>query len=181
MVVMKEFPAKYRGALACLTGSGFARIPSMPMTTLPIPYKNFDAYLSDRLSAATRGKVRRKLRDAESAKPPIRMSVVTDPTAFVDEIYPLYLAVYDRSPLQFEKLTKDYLCQIGQRMPDKTKFFLWRQGERIIAFGLRTVVDESLCHEYVGFDYSVAFELNLYYRVFRDIIAWAIANGYKTF
>jgi hypothetical protein len=33
----------------------------------------------------------------------------------------------------------------------------------------------------VGLDYSVAFELNLYYRAFHDIIEWAFANGYKRF
>jgi len=181
LVVMKEFPAKYRAALAPMTSAGFARIPSMPMTTLAIPYKNFDAYLSDKLSAATRGKIRRKLRDAERADPPIRMSVVTDATPYVDEIYPLYLAVFEKSPLQFEKLSKDYLRQIGIRMPEKTKFFLWRQADKIIAFGLCTVTGDDLCHEYVGFDYAVAFELNLYYRVFRDIIAWSIENGYKHF
>jgi len=83
--------------------------------------------------------------------------------------------------LQFEKLTKTFLCQIGTRMPDKARFFLWRQDERIIAFGLCTVRGEDLCHEYVGFDYKVALELNLYYRVFRDIIAWTKANGYTQF
>jgi Peptidogalycan biosysnthesis/recognition len=181
MVVLKEFPTKYRAPLSCLPRSGFARIPSMPMTTLSLEYKNFDAYLSANLSAATRGKIRRKLRDAERAKPAISMSVEQDATPFVEEIYPLYLDVYERSPLKFEKLTKEFLNQIGNRMPDKVRFFLWRQDNRIIAFGLCTIVGENLCHEYVGFDYAVAFELNLYYRVFHDIIEWAIANGYKRF
>ena len=181
MIVLKEFPAKYRAPLSCLPRSGFARIPSMPMTTLGLEYKNFEAYLSANLSAATRGKVRRKLRAAERAKPAISMSVVQDATPVVDEIYPLYLDVYERSPLKFEKLTKEFLCQIGERMPEKVRFFLWRQDDRIIAFGLCTIVGENICHEYVGFDYAVAFELNLYYRVFHDIIEWAIANGYKRF
>jgi len=181
LVVLKEFPAKYRAPLRSLTSAGFARIPSMPMTTLALDFKDFDDYLTTKLSAATRGKIRRKLRDAERARPPITMSVVEDVTPFVDEVYPLYLAVFEKSPLQFEKLTKTFLCQIGTRMPDKARFFLWRQDERIIAFGLCTVRGEDLCHEYVGFDYKVALELNLYYRVFRDIIAWTKANGYTQF
>jgi hypothetical protein len=36
-------------------------------------------------------------------------------------------------------------------------------------------------NEYLGFDYTVAFRLHLYYRVFRDMIEWSIANGYKEF
>src|SRR4029450_9932866 len=66
-------------------------------------------------------------------------------------------------------------------IPDKVRFFIWRQDSHIIAFGLCTVQGDRICHEYVGFDYSVAFELNLYYRVFHDIVEWAIANGYKRF
>jgi hypothetical protein len=181
LVVLKEFPARYRPPLASLRDHGFARVPSMPMTTLGIEYKDFDDYLARNLSPATRGKVRRKLRVAERAQPAITMDVETDATAFVDDIYPLYEKVFDRSPMQFEKLTKEFLSEIGKRMPDKVRFFVWRQDTRIIAFGLCTIEAQNICHEYVGFDYAVAFDLNLYYRVFHDIIEWAIANGYKRF
>jgi len=181
MIVLKEFPAQYRASLQCLRDSGFTRAPSMPMTTLNIDYRNFEDYLSNMLSPRTRGKVRRKLRAAERAQPTITMSVVTDVTPFVDEVHPLYEKVFERSPLQFEKLTREFLCEIGRRMPDKVRFFIWRQESHIIAFGLCTMKGDRICHEYVGFDYSVAFELNLYYRVFHDIIEWAIANGYKRF
>ena len=181
MIVLKEFPARYRQPLQCLRDAGFARVPSMPMTTLSIDYKNFEDYLSRNLSPGTRAKTRRKLRVAEHAQPAITMSIVSDVTPIVDEIYPLYEKVFERSLLQFEKLTKEFLCEIGTRIPDKVRFFIWRQGARIIAFGLCMVQDDGICHEYVGFEYSVAFDLNLYYRVFHDIIEWAIANGYRRF
>jgi predicted N-acyltransferase len=181
MIVLKEFPAKYRAPLQGLLSEGFARVPSMPMTTLSIEYKDFEDYVSNCLSPRTRGKVRRKLRAAERAKPEITMNVVGDITPFVHEVYPLYEKVYERSPLQFEKLTKEFLCEIGRRMPDKVRFFIWRQDNHIVAFGLCTMQGDAICHEYVGFDYAVAFDLNLYYRVFHDIIEWAIANDYKRF
>jgi hypothetical protein len=181
MIVLKEFPAKYRAPLQCLRRAGFSRVPSMPMTTLSIDYKDFEDYLSRKLSPGTRAKVRRKLRAAERARPAITMSLVDNVTAIIDDVYPLYLKVFERSPLQFEKLTKEFLCEIVSRIPDKVLFFVWRQDTRIIAFGLCMVQGDGICHEYVGFDYSVAFKLNLYYRVFHDIIEWAIANGYKHF
>jgi len=181
LVVLKEFPTRYRAPLECLRDDGFTRVPSMPMTTLNIEYRDFDDYLSRNLSPATRGKIRRKLRVAERAQPPITMTVETDATAIVGDILPLYQKVYERSPMQFEKLTKKFLSEIGRRMPDKVRFFVWRQDTRIIAFGLCTIQADNICHEYVGFDYAVAFDLNLYYRVFHDIIEWAIANGYKRF
>src|SRR5262249_54089685 len=77
MIVLKEFPAKYRAPLQCMLGEGFARIPSMPMTTLGIDYENFEDYLSNCLSPRTRGKVRRKLRAAEPAQPQITISVLS--------------------------------------------------------------------------------------------------------
>ena len=181
MIVLKEFPAKYRSPLKCLSRAGFISVPSMPMTMLNITYRDFEDYLATTLSPRTRAKIRRKLRAASNAKPTITMSVVVDVTADINEIYPLYEKVFERSLLQFEKLTKEFLCEIGRRIPDKVRFFIWRQDNRIIAFGLCMVQGDSISHEYVGFDYSTAFKLNLYYRVFHDIIEWAISNGFKRF
>jgi len=166
MIVLKEFPAKYRASLQCFRRAGFTRVPSMPMTRLGIGYKDFEDYLSRKLSPRTRAKVRRKLRSAGRAHPVIAMTLVDDVSAIVDEVYPLYLNVFERSALQFEKLTKEFLCEIGTRLPDKTRFFIWRQDARIIAFALCMVQGDDIYHEYVGFDYSVAFKLNLYYRCF---------------
>jgi hypothetical protein len=181
MIVLKEFPAKYRTSLQCLRSAGFARIPSMPMTKLAIDFKDFEDYLSGKLSPGTRATLRRKLRIAGRAKPAITMSVTNEVSEHVDELHPLYVNVFERSPLQFEKLTKEFLSEIGKRMPEKVRFFVWRQDAQAIAFALCMIHGEDIYHEYVGFDYSVAFELHLYYRVFRDIIEWAIANGYRQF
>jgi len=181
MVVLKEFPAECRPALQCLRQAGFTRIPSMPMTTLAIDYENFDDYLSKAISPRTRAKLRRKLRVANRAQPGITVTVVSDVTTVIDKIYPLYEKVFERSSLKFEKLTKDFLCQIGRRIPDKARFFIWRQDKHIIAFGLCMVQADGIWSEYVGFDYAVAYALNLYYRVFHDMVDWAIGKGYKRF
>ena len=76
------------------------------MTRLNIDYSSFDEYMNRALNSATRTKLRRKFRAARG--PLIEMSVVGDVTTIVDDIYPLYLNVYDRSKLHFEKLTKEY-------------------------------------------------------------------------
>ena len=181
MIVLKEFPARYRAALQCFQRTGFTRVPSMPMTRLSIDYQDFEDYLRKNLSRRSRELVRRKLRVAKRAQPAITMSVVGNISAVVDEVYPLYLSVFERSPLQFEKLTKEFFCEIGNRIPDKVRFMIWRQDTRIIAFALCMVQDADFYHEYVGFDYSVAFKLHLYYRVFHDMVEWAISNGFKQF
>jgi hypothetical protein len=179
LIVMKEFTSRDRDALAPLLDRGFTRVPSMPMTRLRIDYESFDDYVARALSKPTRKNVRRKLRASDCAEPPIELEVVVDITPYVDAVYPLYLAVYERSALHFEKLTREFLCALGARMPDKVRFFIWRQGGKPIAFSLTMIQGDTIYDEYLGLDYGVALDLHLYFHTLRDIIAWAIANGFK--
>src|SRR5438094_88211 len=89
LVVLKDFPAKYRLALETFRSNGYARVPSMPMTRLALPYHDWEEYFST-LSKATRKDLRRKFRKAERA-PEIDMEIVSDIAPYIDEIYPLYL------------------------------------------------------------------------------------------
>ena len=180
LIVLKEFPSRYRNILHYFVQRGFARAPSMPMTMLDIGYESFEAYMANALKSSARKKLRKKL-EATAGITDICLSVTDDAASFVDEIYPLYLQVFDRSRMQFEKLTKDFFRQLGQRMSDKVRFFAWRRGNTLVAFSLCMVQGDSLYAEYVGFDYSVALDLHLYHYVVRDMISWGISKGYKWF
>lgn len=177
LIVLKDFPASYRSELETFRSNGYARIPSMPMTRLALNYNNWDEYFGT-LSKATRKDLRRKFRKVESA-PQIEREVLSDVTALVDEIYPLYLAVHERSPLKFETLTKDYFRAIGQEMPDRARFFIWRQMGKIVAFSFCVVCGNKIYDECIGLDYSVALNLHLYFYTLRDIISWALEKGLK--
>jgi predicted N-acyltransferase len=177
LVVLKDFPATYRSALETFPLNGYARIPSMPRTRLPLHFENWDEYFRT-LSKATRKDLRRKFRKAGRA-PKIEIEVVTDITPFVDKIYPLYLAVHERSPLKFETLTKDYFRAISQRMPERTRFFIWRQSGNIVAFSFCLVCGDAIYDECIGLDYRVALDLHLYFYTLRDIISWALQQGLK--
>jgi hypothetical protein len=177
MVVLKEFPSAYRRQLECFPRNGYTRVPSMPMTRLSIDYADFEDYMAKALSKVTRKSLRRKFKVTADAT--IELQVVEDVTPYVDEVHALYMNVYHRSKMQFEKLTKEYLCQLGQRMPDKTRFFLWRQNRNVIAFSLCMLQGDSIYDEYLGLDYSVALDLHMYFYTLRDIVGWAIKNGFK--
>ena len=179
LVVFKDFPAKYRHALRNFSAHGYTRIPSMPMTELALRYTDFDHYVST-LGASTRKDLRRKFRKTATMAP-ISLEVVTDLTPYVDEVYPLYLQVYERSPLKFERLTKEYLCNLGQRMPERARFFIWRQNGKAIAFSVALVHDGTIHDDYLGLDYSVALDLHLYFYTLRDIISWSLAQGLKRY
>ena len=148
------------------------------MTGLSIDYPSFDAYMAKALNSATRRKLRKKFQ-AAALTSPIEMSVLSDVTAIIDEVYPLYLQVYDRSKLHFEKLTPSFFCGLGRLMPDKVRFFVWRQNERVVAFTLCMSEGDTIYTEYIGLDYPVALDLHLYHYAVRDMISWAISQGYK--
>ena len=177
LVVLKDFPAKYRPALESFSSNGYVRIPSMPMTRLALCYEGWDEYFRT-LSKATRKDLRRKFRKAERT-PKINMEVVNDVTPRVDEIYPLYLQVHERSPLKFETLTKDYFRAISKRMPNRARFFIWQQSGKIVAFSFCLVCEEAIYDECIGLDYSVALDLHLYFYTLRDIISWSLQQRLK--
>jgi predicted N-acyltransferase len=180
LIVLKEFPAVYRESLSCFLSQGFSMMPSMPMTRLDIAdYSSFEDYLSKAIKAKRRTEFRRKFKAAEQSGP-IELTVTSNAEAAIDDMYVLYEQVYERSDLKFEKLTKSYFREIDRRMPDKARFFLWRQNGKLIAFSLCMVQGETLYGEYLGLDYSIALKLHLYFTVMRDIISWAIANGFKS-
>ena len=180
LIVLKEFPAKYRDPLRCFLQCGFTRVPSLPMTKLNIDYTSFAEYMNKALNSATRTKLRRKFRAAAQAAP-IEMSVVKDISSAINDSDRLYVQVFERSQLHVEKLTKEYFCRVGRMMPDKVRFFIWRQNGRPVAFTLCMIEGNAIYAEYIGLDYSVALDLHLYHYAVRDMITWSIANGYKWF
>jgi predicted N-acyltransferase len=179
LVVFKDFPAQYRDTLGNLAANDYTPAPSMPMTQLELRYNDFEHYLST-LGASTRKDLRRKFRKIAAA-PPISMEVVTDLTPCVDEVYPFYLQVHERSPMKFERLTKEYLSELGRRMPDRARFFIWRQNGRAIAFSVALVHNGTIYDDYLGLDYRVALDLHLYFYTLRDIISWSLGQGLERY
>jgi hypothetical protein len=88
LIVLKEFPERYREVLSCFVRGGFTRIPSMPLTRLNIAYAGFEDYMQSALNSATRSKLRKKFRVTENDIP-IELSVTNDITSIIREIYPL--------------------------------------------------------------------------------------------
>jgi GNAT acetyltransferase-like protein len=179
LVAFKDYPTKMRRAFSCLNRSGYARVASFPPLTLELNFASFDEYMAMQLSRATRKNLRRKFRVADDAAPPLALEVWTDAEQIIDEIYPLYLAVAQTSAIRFEVFTREYFLEAGRCAPGKFRYFIWRQGSRAVAFSFCTIWNETLYDNDIGLDYTVAYELNLYYVTFRDLLNWALANGLR--
>jgi len=176
LIVWKDVPAGYRESLRALkqAPANCAHVASMPATRLPLDFASFDDYLARRLSHAMRKNLRRKFKATAAAAPSLTMTVTSDLGEAVDEALGLYEQVFARSRMQFEHLNKPFLQQLAARMPDRVRFFLWRQEGRLVAFSLCLVHNGVLYDEYLGLDYRVALDLHLYFITFRDVLTWAI-------
>jgi hypothetical protein len=180
LIVFKDFPKFYRASLDRLGQFGYTRVPSMPATKLALDFGDFEEFLKTRISYTMRKNLRRKFRKTEGEHR-IEFQVVTDITPYVDEVHPLYRQTLGRSELKFEELTKSYLCDLGRRLDDRARFFIWRQGGKIVAFASTIIHEQVLRDNYIGLDYSVALEYHLYFVTLRDTITWALKNGLRTY
>jgi len=180
MIVFKDFPKIYRKPLRQLRQAGYTRVPSMPGSRLDLNFKDFEEYLQTKLSHKTRKNLRLKYRKA-AAGVPIQMEVVTDITSHIEELFPLYQQVLERSHYKFEELTKSYFTDLGRKMNDRSVFFIWRQNGKAVAFSSCFGHEGILRDHYIGLDYKVALESHLYFVTWRDIVNWAIQNGYRSY
>jgi len=179
LIAFKDFHDDYASFFAPLTRRGLHKIPSYPGVVLDIPYRSFDEYFAT-LSKATRKDLRRKFQKIEKLSPVV-FSVTNDITALLDEAYPLYLNTLHKSDVQFERLSKEFFSGISKNMPEETRYFLWHVNGKLAAFDLCLVKGDILVDEYIGMDYSIAYDYHLYYATFRDIVNWCIQNNIKAY
>jgi hypothetical protein len=175
-IVWKDFPACYRDRIPPAAGP---RIPSMPATRLRLEFVGFDDYLARHLSHATRKDLRRKWRATEHV--PLQMTVQNSVAREIDAVHALYRQVLDRAKLRFERLPRAFFLELGARMPERARFFLWRSGDRIVACSICMLHEGVLYDEYLGLDYDVALRWHLYFRTLCDVLKWAIANNVREY
>ncbi|MEI6349741.1 MAG: GNAT family N-acetyltransferase [Verrucomicrobiota bacterium] len=180
VVLFKDFPSIYRDDFRHLTRLGYTRVPSMPAAKLHLDFKSFEDYMTRRLSRIYRKNLRRKFRDSDRFGA-LRMEVVRDVTPHIEEVFSLYQQTFRRSEFRFEELTKNYFCELGRRMPERVRFFLWRDGEQIVAFAVCMIHGDVLHDLNVGMDYSVALDRHLYFVTLRDIVSWALNENLKIY
>jgi hypothetical protein len=177
ITAFKEFPAGERDAVSALERAAYTRLDGFPPLQLDLSFNSFDDYLQTRLSKVMRKSLRRKFREADRATPSIELQVLTNAEEIIDEVYPLYRNVAERSDVTFEVFTREYFLEAARRMPGRFRYFVWRHRDRAVAFSFCTIWNGTIYDNDIGLDYDVAHDLHLYYVTFRDIIGWALRNG----
>lgn len=172
----KDFGLRECEWLDALQDDGYYKFESMPSTEMTVPYRSFDEYVKT-LNRASREGLKRKLKKIDQAAPllmEIRDRLSGDE---LDQVHALYTqTLLKHGEMSFEIMTKDFFRLISDHMPDETRYFLWRLDGRVVAFAFCFVSAERMIDYYLGFDYSLAYDLHLYFIRFRDLMKWCILN-----
>ena len=176
LITIKDFSPNLRSNLRPLVRGGYTRLDGFPSLHLDLNFSSVEEYMRQCLSRVTRKSFRRKLKKTAAVIPSIELEVRNDCSEMIDEIYPLYLNVAQRSEVTFEVFTKEYFLEASRRMPERVRYFIWRQNGKAIAFSFCTIWGDTIYDNDIGLDYAVAHELNLYYLTFHDILDWALKN-----
>src|SRR5450830_959100 len=161
---------------APLKQAGFSKIENMPVASNLISFKSFDEYLAS-LSYSTRKDFRRKLR----VKNQITIEEYNGTPPDLEEIYQLYLNCYENSELKFEKLTLDFFESIAALMPFNCRYVLYRAQGKLIGFNLLLHRDGVLLDKYIGLDYALCRQYNLYFLSWAHNIEMCIRDGFHTY
>ncbi len=184
MVTLKDFPKAERERLDVPAAAyGYRRIPSFPGTAIEHleRFRDFEDYLDQALSKATRKDLRRKFRTADALEPKLEFWNGADVSQNAAELCALYRQVFERSQFRFEELTEEYFRELGRLLPETARFFVWRLDGRPVAVSLTLVHDGELSDNYLGLDYQIAHDRHLYFVTLRDVFNWAVANGVRTY
>ncbi len=176
MIVFKDFMDADLEALAPLEPLGYFAGDGLPAASLAIEFTSIDQYL-ERLSTGTRKDLRRKMKKTEKSGA-LQIEAVSDIGPLIDEAFQLYMNVHNAGPMHFEVLTKAFFLNFNRYMPGQTVYFLyWMKdgsGRRLVGLNLCLQFEDRLIDKYIGMDYAVARDLNLYFISFLSNVQWCI-------
>jgi predicted N-acyltransferase len=177
-IVFKEFESHECHELESLVSLGYRQADSLPMNCVPAKHASFDKYLASIPSAKRRTirKSREKFAKSGLRAVHLRGGDGAD-RLYTDDVHRLYDGVLDRAKVRFERLPAGFFREIARQMPDNSLFTYIFQGERIVAFAATLTVEKVFDQMFVGYDYELNPECDLYFNLFFEAVAAAFQRG----
>jgi hypothetical protein len=179
LVAIKDIPAAREPGLSEeFRAARFARMNSLPIAALDLPYTDVDGYLAS-LSASTRKDIRRKLKSAANVQIERRVGIED----IKGEIRALYEETRGESALDygdFETLPEFYFEAIAQALGPRAVFILYRIDGKLAAFNLLLVGQTRVIDKFLGMRKGVAQAHNLYAISWIENVKFCLENKIAT-
>jgi predicted N-acyltransferase len=177
LVVFKELAEEDRDRSDHLLALGYVRGESFPMNHFSAQSGSF-AEFSASLRSHYRYKIRRSRRKLERAGYRVEhLSAREALDHYTDEVHGLYRSVVDRAEVRLEYLPRAFFAELARLFPEEIRFTaLWKDG-RIAGFAWG--ISGPMRHQnlFIGLDYRLNAEADLYFNLMAEDLAGAIAGG----
>lgn len=165
--------------ISYLENNDFLIVSGQALAYVPINFCSVEAYLQ-RFSKSRRKDFRRKLRSLDK----ITIDRISTGDSFsndslVETLYALYLNVFNKSEIHFDKLSFPFFKKMLQDKQNSGIVFLYRHQDKIIGFNICFRVGDYLVDKYIGFLYPDAQQFNLYFLSWFYNLNFCIEHNLK--
>lgn len=98
----------------------------------------------------------------------------------LDEMYAMYLAVYNQSEIKFDLLSPEFFQVLLNSSLDGLVFMYWHD-HCLAGYNICLIHQNMLIDKYIGFKYPLARRLNLYFLSWLENLDYARQNGCTTY
>lgn len=159
-----------------LAEAGYTTINSLPVAALDLAGLGGEAAYLERLSASTRKDIRRKLKTAGQ----VRIEHRAEPGDLLPRIEALYESTRTHSSLRygdFEELPTGYFQNVPAALGERARFVLYWVGDHLAAFNLLLLGDDRVIDKFLGMEYPLARDHNLYAVSWMENVRFALRTG----
>lgn len=176
-IVWKEFGDEDLAQTDTLCALGYVRGPSLPMNYFDPRFRTFDEFIAA-LRSHYRYKIRRSQRKFASSGFRVEHFAGREALAhYSDEVHQLYLAVFEHAEVRLELLPVEFFRQLAMRCSDSVRLTAVFQGPRIVAFSWGLLGDKTYQNMFIGFDYELNSEYDLYFNLMAHDLDYALRLG----
>lgn len=151
------------------TEQGFIQVEGQALAYLPLDFDSLDGYYA-MLSPGRRKDLRRKMKVRSTIETEI--IAIGDPRfvdpRFLDELYAMYLEVYNQSYIHFDRLTPSFFAALLNSAAIGGVVVCYRHQGVLAGYNICLLHNGLLIDKYIGFRYPLARNLNLYF------VSWVV-------
>jgi len=147
-----------------------------PNMIVPIRWNTFDGYLNA-MSKKYRSRAKSIIKKGESLER--KFFTADDIKKHSKEIDQLYLNVHMKARFRMATLTPSYFIEIKKKLADKFVFEAYFLKNKMVGFRSSFLLKDTIEAHFIGLDYDVNKEYELYQNILYDYVQQAIQNGSK--
>jgi len=179
LIAVKDFGDRERcWADSVLRTRRYARLASLPIAVLDLPFASEDEYLST-LSSSVRRSLRRKLRQSASLVQITECSTITGLEGEIARLYEETRSNRKADYGDFDALSPDYVQKILEGVNGGAKVLLGRINGVLASFALILVGANCAFAHQIGMRYSLAREHNLYFLNWIAVVRFCLDRGIR--